>query len=110
MGIKNLGQVCHYLLNGKDFPKDSAGYFVLDRAVKLYLGDGRGLETLRRGRDDARKNLVYSGLYCLIAWGLNVADAAVDAHLSGFDVSRKLSFGIKPAIDLASHTAGLSYY
>ena len=76
--------------------------------MKLYLGNGRGIETLRMVRDDARKNMVYSGLYFLVAWGLNVVDAAVDAHLSSFEVSDNLLFGVKPAIDMGSRTAGLS--
>lgn len=101
-------RVGNYLMIDGNHPKDSTGYFALDRVVKLYLGDGRGFETLRSIRDDSRKNMVYSGVYFLVAWGLNVIDATVDAHLSGFDLSDDLSFGIRPAIDIASRTAGLS--
>lgn len=101
-------RVGDYLIKVGSGPKDSAGYFALDRTVKLYLGNGGGIETLRMVRDDARKNMVYSGLYFLVAWGLNVVDAAVDAHLSSFEVSDNLLFGVKPAIDMGSRTAGLS--
>ncbi|MGE9315122.1 DUF5683 domain-containing protein [Niabella sp. CJ426] len=101
-------RVGDYLVSDGNYPKDSTGYFALNRVVKLYLGDGRGLEMLRSIRDDSRKNMVYSGLYFLVAWGLNVIDATVDAHLSDFDVSGDLSLGVRPAIDIASCTAGLS--
>ena len=101
-------RVGDYLIKAGSGSKDSAGYFALDRTVKLYLGNGGGIETLRMVRDDARKNMVYPGLYFLVAWGLNVVDAAVDAHLSSFEVSDNLLFGVKPAIDMGSRTAGLS--
>lgn len=101
-------KVGEYLMKGNGAPQDSTDYLALDRTVKLYLGDGRGLETLRSIRDDSRKNMVYSGLYFLVIWGMNVIDATVDAHLSGFDISGELSFTVKPAIDIVSRTAGLS--
>ncbi|MCH5717466.1 DUF5683 domain-containing protein [Niabella hibiscisoli] len=102
-------RVGDYLMKSSVDPKDSTGYFALDRTVKLYLREGQGLETLRTIRDDSRKNMVYSGLYFLIAWGLNIIEATADAHLSGFDVSDNLSFGVKPAVDISSRTAGLSF-
>ncbi|WP_114791676.1 DUF5683 domain-containing protein [Niabella yanshanensis] len=101
-------RVGNYLMSDGSYRKDSTGYFALDRVVKLYLGNGQGLETLKSIRDDSRKNMVYSGIYFLVAWGLNVVDATVDAHLSRFDVSDDLTFGIRPSIDIASRTAGLS--
>jgi hypothetical protein len=47
-------------------------------------------------RDSYRQNVDYSALVFLLAWGLNVVDAAVFANLKDFDVSDKLSLKIKP--------------
>ena len=55
-------------------------------------------------RDEYRKNVDYSVIFFLIGWGLNVADAAVFAHLRDFDVSDKLSMRVKPTINLNGHT------
>lgn len=45
------------------------------------------LEGLRRNRNQFRQYLDYSVLFFVFFWGLNVVDAAVDAHLKSFDVS-----------------------
>jgi hypothetical protein len=42
----------------------------------------------------------YSVLVFILAWGLQVADAAVYAHLRDFDVSDKLSMRVKPHISI----------
>ena len=47
-------------------------------------------------------------LVFLILWGLNVVDAAVDAHLKAFDVSPDLSLYIKPGHSEMAGTNGLS--
>lgn len=49
-------------------------------------------------RDDFRRNLDYSVLAFLIAWGVNVVDATVSAHLRQFDVSDDLSLKVKPTL------------
>jgi Family of unknown function (DUF5683) len=56
-------------------------------------------------RDEYRKNVDYSVLAFLIAWGLNVADAAVFANLRDFDVSDKLSMRVNPGYNPATGTA-----
>jgi hypothetical protein len=38
----------------------------------------------------------FSVLAFLIIWGLQVADAAVDAHLKSFNISDDLSLKVKP--------------
>ncbi|MEO5562234.1 MAG: DUF5683 domain-containing protein, partial [Chitinophagaceae bacterium] len=53
-------------------------------------------ESLRFYRDEFRRDIDYSVLFFVLLWGLNVVDAAVDAHLKAFDVSPDLSFQIKP--------------
>jgi hypothetical protein len=67
-----------------------------------------GAESLRRYRNDFRRNKDYSILYFLAVWGLNVADATVFAHLKDFDVSDDLSFKIKPGYSPFANTSGLS--
>ncbi len=59
-------------------------------------------ESLRFYRNDFRKNRDYSVLFFILAWGLNVVDATVFAHLKQFDVSDDLSMKIKPNLDLRS--------
>ncbi len=65
-------------------------------------------ESLRFNRDEFRRNVDYSALIFLLLWGLNVVDAAVDAHLKGFDVSPDLSLHIKPGYSPMAGTNGLS--
>lgn len=50
-------------------------------------------------RDEFRKNVDLSAVAFLIAWGLNVVDAAVYANLRDFDVGDKLSLHIQPHIN-----------
>ncbi len=71
--------------NDRDIP---AAYSVLSaNSMKFY-------------RDEYRKNVDMSVLAFIIAWGLNVVDATVSAHLKQFDVSDDLSMKIKPTLQL----------
>jgi hypothetical protein len=54
--------------------------------------------SLKRYRDEFRRNIDYSVLVFLLAWGLNVVDATVSAHLKQFDVSDDLSLKFKPIL------------
>lgn len=63
---------------------------------------------IRSFRNDVRQNLDYSVLFFIIFWGLNVADAAVDAHLKTFDVNEDLSIHIKPGYSPMAKTNGVS--
>jgi hypothetical protein len=65
-------------------------------------------ESLRFNRDQFRRNADYSVLVFAIIWGLNVLDAAVDAHLKTFDVSEDLSLKIKPGHSDMAGTNGIS--
>jgi hypothetical protein len=49
-------------------------------------------------RNEFRRNVDYSVLAFLIAWGLNVVDATVSAHLRQFDVSDDLSLQVRPIL------------
>ncbi len=66
------------------------------------------LESLRFNRDEYRRYVDYSALVFILLWGLNVVDAAVDAHLKSFDVSPDLSMKIKPGFSSMAGTKGVS--
>ncbi|QDH81559.1 hypothetical protein FKX85_11325 [Echinicola soli] len=65
----------------------------------------RNVDYWRRNRDACY--LVFTAIYAL-----NIVDALVDAHLSGFDVSNDLTFKLEPSVEptYASRNAiGLSF-
>jgi len=70
--------------------------------------DRYSMETLKYYRDGFRRDIDYSILVFFLLWGLNVVDAAVDAHLKGFDVSPDLSLYIKPGHSRMAGTNGIS--
>ena len=59
-------------------------------------------------RNSFRRDIDYSILFFVVLWGLNVVDAAVDAHLKTFDVSPDLSLKFKPGRSELAGTNGLS--
>lgn len=65
-------------------------------------------ENLRYYRNQFRRDIDYSVLFFMLLWGLNVVDAAVDAHLKSFDVSPDLSLRIKPGYSDMARTNGIS--
>lgn len=65
-------------------------------------------ESLRSYRNQYRRDIDYSVLFFLLAWALNVVDAAVDAHLKTFDVSPDLSLQIRPGRSEMAGTNGVS--
>lgn len=65
-------------------------------------------ERIRVFRNSVRQNIDYSVLFFIAFWGLNVADAAVDANLKTFDVSDDLSLGIKAGYSPMANTNGVS--
>ena len=73
-----------------------------------YFGVKDQPERIRTFRNQVRQNVDYSVLFFLLFWGLNVADAAVDAHLKTFDVGDNLSLQIKPGYSPMAHTNGIS--
>jgi hypothetical protein len=72
------------------------------------LVDGGQLETIKYYRDEYRRDIDYSAVFFVLLWGLNVVDAAVDAHLKAFDVSRDLSFRFKAGKSEIAGTHGVS--
>lgn len=67
-----------------------------------------GEESLRFYRNQFRRDIDYSVLFMILLWGLNVVDAAVDAHLKTFDVSPDLSLQFRPGYSELARTNGLS--
>jgi len=65
-------------------------------------------EATKLYRNEFRKNMDYSVLAFLLLWGLQVADAAVDAHLHAFNVTDDLSLRVKPFYQPAGHATGVS--
>ncbi|MFT5916935.1 MAG: hypothetical protein ACI81T_003447 [Bacteroidia bacterium] len=54
--------------------------------------------TLRSVRDNTRRNRDYSIILATVFYGLQIAEAAVDAHLKDFDVSDDISFRLEPTL------------
>ncbi|HMK04842.1 MAG TPA: DUF5683 domain-containing protein [Ferruginibacter sp.] len=65
-------------------------------------------ERIRTFRNQVRQNVDYTVLFFIAFWGLNVVDAAVDAHLKTFDVSDDLSLHIKAGYSPMANTNGVS--
>lgn len=63
---------------------------------------------LRSYRNQYRKRIDYTVLVFILFWGLNVADAAVDAHLKTFDVSPDLTFHFRVGHSQLAGTNGVS--
>lgn len=84
-------------------PPDSTGYDDLKEIYKKISP-----ESIRTARDRFRQYIDYSVLFFVLFWGLNVVDAAVDAHLKGFDVSPDLSLRFKPGYSEMARTSGIS--
>ncbi|GAB2823024.1 DUF5683 domain-containing protein [Ferruginibacter profundus] len=65
-------------------------------------------DRIKSFRNSVRQNVDYSVLFFIAFWGLNVVDAAVDAHLKTFDVSDDLSLQIKAGYSPIANTNGIS--
>jgi hypothetical protein len=71
-----------------------------------FLVDRNDAQNLSYLRDQYRRDIDYSAVFFLIFWGLNVVDAAVDAHLKGFDVSPDLTLHIRPTLSSMAFANG----
>lgn len=65
-----------------------------------------GISSLQNYRNSFRRDRDYSILWFLLAWGLQVADATVFAHLNQFDVSNDLSMQLTPTFNQVTKTPG----
>jgi len=82
---------------------DSTDYNQLDDIYKVLSPN-----SIRAARDEFRRYVDYSALIFILLWGLNVVDAAVDAHLKAFDVSPDLSLRFKAGYSDMAKTNGVS--
>jgi hypothetical protein len=73
------------------YTQDTARYDEIDPSLQPL-----STESLQIYRNEFRQNMDFSVLAFLIIWGLQVADAAVDAHLKTFNISDDLSLKVKP--------------
>ncbi len=84
-------------------PADTADIALIDPEIS-----NLSIISLQNYRNSFRRDRDYSILWFLVAWGLQVADATVFAHLKQFDVSDDLSMEINPNFNPATRTPGLS--
>jgi len=82
--------------------KDSTDLPFIDPQLK-----NLSITSLQSYRNAFRRDRDYSILWFLLAWGLQVADATVFAHLKQFDVSSDLSMEITPVFNPMTRTPGL---
>jgi hypothetical protein len=85
--------------------QDSTDYYLLK---PLYQNPDLDLNSLKFNRDEYRRYVDYSVLIFALIWALNVADAAVDAHLKSFDVSPDLGLRFKAGYSDIARTNGFS--
>jgi hypothetical protein len=74
----------------------------------LYQNPRIDINQLKYQRDEFRRYIDYSVLVFVLFWGLNVVDAAVDAHLKTFDVSPDLGLRFKAGYSDLARTNGFS--
>jgi hypothetical protein len=73
------------------FYGDSAGNY--SDIVKKYP-----LQSILSAREYYRRNLELSIIFTAVLYGLNILDAAVDAHLFTYDINKDLSFKVEPVL------------
>ena len=83
--------------------EDTANYPKIDPELQPLSADA-----LRQYRNDFRRNMDFSIVAFLLVYGLQIADAAVDAHLKDFNVSDDLSLRISPGHSNMGNTNGIS--
>ena len=79
-----------------------------DQIIEPYYSVRIQPDRIKNFRNQVRQNVDYSVLFFIFFWGLNVADAAVDAHLKTFDVSDDLSLRLKMGYSDLAKTNGIS--
>lgn len=73
-----------------------------------YYGVRFAPELIKNFRNGVRQDADYAVLFFILFWGLNVADAAVDAHLKTFNVNDDLSLHFKAGYSPMANTSGVS--
>lgn len=83
--------------------KDVANYDQIARELQPLSENA-----LRTYRNSFRKNMDFSVLGFLLAWGLNIVDATVDGHLRTFNITDDLTMSIQPHVNTIQQGVGLS--
>jgi len=107
-----------FFRNLRQFKESSRAYILAsdndpsndNQIIQPYYSVKDQPERIRVFRNQVRQNVDYSVVFFIFFWGLNVADAAVDAHLKTFDVTDKLSIQFKPGYSTLANTNGVSIY
>lgn len=81
--------------------RDSADYWQIDPQLR-----GIGIVSMQNYRNAFRRDRDYSILWFVIAYGLQIADATVFAHLKHFDVSNDLSMQVTPTFNPITKSPG----
>ena len=84
------------------YDKDSSDVNFIDPQLK-----NLSISSLQSYRNAFRRDRDYSIIWLLLAWGLQVADATVFAHLKEFDVSNDLSMHLQPLFNPHTLTPGV---
>ncbi len=87
----------------KQANRDSSDVPFIDDQLKTL-----DIASLQSYRNSFRRDRDYAILWFLLAWGLQVADATVFAHLKQFDVSNDLSMELKPTFNPLTKGPALS--
>ncbi len=87
-----LAIVDDYAEKGIPVPPDVIN--TVDPKLQYFVSTGND-DALRTYRNEFRKDQDYSIVFFLLAWGLQIVDATVDAHLKGFDISDELSMHLQ---------------
>ncbi|MFZ9660425.1 MAG: DUF5683 domain-containing protein [Chitinophagaceae bacterium] len=85
------------------YTKDTANFSKIDPQL-LPLSTG----SLKIYRNQFRQDMDNSVLGLLALWGLQIAEAAADAHLRGFNINDDLSLKIRPASMPLSRATGIN--
>lgn len=103
-----LGATIYFVAsNGKKL-KEFNGYIrnVYDSVPNPEPYTNVDLAQIESFRNTYRRNVQLASFGTLMAWGLSIVDAVVDAHLHSFDISDKLTMKIKPELNYSN----FSYY
>lgn len=85
------------------YTKDTANFGKIDpQLVPLSTG------SLKIYRNQFRRDMDNSILGLLALWGLQIAEAAADAHLKGFNISDDLSLKLRPTYLPMARAAGIN--
>lgn len=89
------------LFKAQEPTKDSTDYRLIDPQLQ-----GLSITSVQSYRNAFRRDRDYSILWFVIAYGLQIADATVFAHLKHFDVSNDLSMQVTPTFNPVTRSPG----